>query len=145
MEKGLSQAQRDHLLLTHAKDDAILKKQMVDSFERSNLALDQSITKMTNCLSSLGEGIASGMQMLAVALSGTPPQSRPPYSTLYPPHYQPSGIPGNRPGMFPYQPQTFSYVESESPRQQYLHQTMSHSQTQSAQNDNEEEIQFVEL
>ena len=85
------------------------------------------------------------MQMLAMALSGTPSQSCLPYSTLNPPHYQLSGILVNRPAMFPYQLQTFSYVENESPRWQYLHQTMSHSQTQSAQNENEEEIQFVEI
>ena len=57
MEKGLSQAQRDHLLLKQGKDDAAMKQQMVDAFDRSNQTLDNSITRMTNCLSSLGEGI----------------------------------------------------------------------------------------
>ena len=33
MEKGLSRVHKDHLL-TQAKDYAILKKQMADSFER---------------------------------------------------------------------------------------------------------------
>ena len=68
--KGLSQAQRDHLLLKQEQDDAAMKQQMVDAFDRSNQTLDYSITRMTNCLSSLGEGIASGMQMLAMALAG---------------------------------------------------------------------------
>ncbi len=35
---------------------------------------------MTNCLTSLGEGIASGMQMLAIALSGATPQVHPPHT-----------------------------------------------------------------
>ena len=77
MEKGLSQAQRDHLLLQQGKEDAKLKQQMVEAFDGSNQTLERSITKMTNCLTSLGEGIGSGMQMLAMALSGTAPQVHP--------------------------------------------------------------------
>jgi hypothetical protein len=40
MEKGLSQAQRDHLLQKQGKDDAAMKQQMVDAFDRSNQTLD---------------------------------------------------------------------------------------------------------
>ena len=79
MKKGLSQAQRYHLL-KKGKDDAKLAQQMVEAFDRSDQTLDKSITNMTNCLTSLGEGVASGMQMLAMALSGTTPQVHP--STL---------------------------------------------------------------
>ena len=39
MEKGLSQAQRDHLLLKQGKKDALIKQQMVDAFDRSNQTL----------------------------------------------------------------------------------------------------------
>ena len=79
MEKGLSQAQRHHLLLKQGKEDALIKQQMVDAFDRSYQTLENSITKMTNCLSSLGEGIASGMQMLAMALAGPQQQVRAQY------------------------------------------------------------------
>lgn len=61
MEKSLSQAQRDHLLMSTAKGDMHLKKDMLAAFERSNKTLDDSISKMTTCLTSLGEGIALGM------------------------------------------------------------------------------------
>lgn len=69
MEKSLFQAQRDHLLMSAAKEDMHLKKDMLDAFERSNKTLDDSITKMTTCVTSLGKGIASGMRMLAMALA----------------------------------------------------------------------------
>jgi len=85
MEKRLSQAQRDHLLMSTAKEDIHLKKDMLDAFERSNKTLDESISKMTTCLSSLGEGIASGMRMLATALANPPANSSP--TVHYPPQY----------------------------------------------------------
>jgi len=69
MEKRLSQAQRDQVLMNSAKEDVIMKKSMMEMFEKSNKTLEDSITKMTTCLTSLGEGIAAGMQMLAMALS----------------------------------------------------------------------------
>jgi len=85
MEKSLSQAQRDHLLMSTAKEDIHLKKDMLDAFERSNKTLDESISKMTTCLSSLGEGIASGMRMLAMALANPPANPSP--TVHYPPQY----------------------------------------------------------
>ena len=126
MEKGLSQAQRDHLLLKQGKEDALIKQQMVDAFDRSNQTLENSITKMTNCLSSLGEGIASGMQMLAMALAGPQQQVRVQYPhplesnfnrlqtapNMYPRHYQP-----RQPQ--PQVPQPYPYPGSEPPRHGY--------------------------
>lgn len=96
MEKGLSQAQRDHMVMTQAKEDACLKKQMLDAFDRSNQTLDNSISKMTNCLTALGEGISSGMQMLAMALMPPQAQQSPTPHTPYPPHINPH--------MYQYQP-----------------------------------------
>lgn len=80
MEKRLSQAQRDQILLTNAKEDMLMKKNMLEIFEKSNKTLEESITKMTSSISSLGDGIAAGMQMLAMAMNqnqhpGPPPQS----------------------------------------------------------------------
>lgn len=77
MEKSLSQAQRDHLLMSTAKEGMHLKKGMLAAFERSNKTLDDSISKMTTCLTSLGEGIASGMRMLAMALANPPANPSP--------------------------------------------------------------------
>lgn len=82
MEKGLSQAQRDHLLMKQAKEEVDIKKQMLSAFEASNVSIENSISKLTTCLTSLGEGIASGMQALAMALGNMPQQ------VPYPPPHQ---------------------------------------------------------
>jgi len=73
MEKGLSQAQRDQVLMNTAKEEVLMKRQMLQAFQRSSSSLDENLSKMTNCLNSLGEGISSGMQMIAMALAGTGP------------------------------------------------------------------------
>lgn len=75
MEKSLLQAQRDHLLMSTAKEDMLAG--MLAAFERSNKTLDDSMSKMTTCLTSLGEGIASGMRMLAMALANPPANPSP--------------------------------------------------------------------
>ena len=93
-EKSLSQAQRDHLLKSTAKEDMHLKKDMLAAFERSNKTLDDSISKMTTCLTSLGEGIASGMRMLAMALANPPCKPSPVMAYAqpnYPPQYNSYG------------------------------------------------------
>lgn len=90
MEKSPSQARRDHLLMSAAKEDMHLKKDMLATFERANKTLDDSVSKMTTCLTSLGDGIASGMRMLAMALANPPANPSPamPYAQPnYPPQY----------------------------------------------------------
>ena len=72
MEKALSQAQRDQLLMNTAKEDVFMKREMLKSFDKSNKIMEESIGKMTACLTSLGEGIATGMRMLANAIADTP-------------------------------------------------------------------------
>lgn len=89
MEKGLSQAQRDQILMNTAKEEVMMKKQMLDAFEKSNNTLDESLSRMTNCLNSLGEGISSGMKMIAMALAGAPPQPNP-TQFVSAPTYQPN-------------------------------------------------------
>ena len=73
MEKCLSQAQRDQFLMSNAKDDAIMKKDMLRAFEKSNKTLEDAISKMTDCLTTLGNGIAQAMQMFATAMSNPNP------------------------------------------------------------------------
>ena len=72
MERNLSQAQRDKILLSTAKDEVAMKKNLLDAFAQSNKVFEASMTKMTDCLTSLGSGIASAMQMVAMAFSGQP-------------------------------------------------------------------------
>lgn len=72
MERKLSEAQRDQILMSTAKDEVAMKKNLLDAFAQSNKTFEASMAKMTECLTSLGSGIASAMQMVAMALSGQP-------------------------------------------------------------------------
>lgn len=58
--------------MSTAKDEVAMKKNLLDAFAQSNKAFEASMTKMTDCLTSLGSGIASAMKMVAMALSGQP-------------------------------------------------------------------------
>lgn len=60
------------------------------AFEKSNQSLDQSINKMTNCSSAIGDGIGSGIKMMAQAFTQQPPDYVP---APYPPQYM-YGSPG---------------------------------------------------
>ena len=82
MERNLSQAQRDKILMSTAKDEVAMKKNLLDAFAQSNKVFEASMSKMTDCLTSLGSGIASAVQMVAMALSGQP-QSFPPNHGQY--------------------------------------------------------------
>ena len=81
MEKALSQAQRDQILLNSAKEEVLMKREMLTAFQALNQCLEQSINNMTQCLSSIGDGIASGMKVLAQALAAPaqPHYIAPPY------------------------------------------------------------------
>ena len=71
-----------------AKEDLIMKKEIVKSFEQSNKTLEESISKMTEYLTSIGDGIASGMCMLAMILSNPPPTTGVPHAPqVYYPHF----------------------------------------------------------
>ena len=45
---------------------------MMRPFEQSNKTSEESISKLTMCLTSIEDGIASGMQMLAIAFPKQP-------------------------------------------------------------------------
>ena len=87
MEKALSQAQRDQLLVNTAKEDVFMKREMLKSFDKSNKIMEESIGKMTACLTSLGEGIATGMRMLANAIADTRHPAPQAYPSQFNNHY----------------------------------------------------------
>ena len=87
MEKALSQAQRDQLLVNTAKEDVFMKREMLKSFDKSNKIMEESIGKMTACLTSLGEGIATGMRMLANAIADTCHPAPQAYPSQFNNHY----------------------------------------------------------
>lgn len=59
MERNLSQAQRDKILMSTAKDEVAMKKNLLDAFAQSNKVFEASMSKMTDCLTSLGSGNAN--------------------------------------------------------------------------------------
>ena len=69
--------------MTTAKDDLVLKKDILDAFEKSNKTLDDVISKMTNCLTALGNGIVQGMQMIATAITNLNPTPPPHFGQMH--------------------------------------------------------------
>ena len=56
--------------MNSAKEDLIMKKQMIASLEESNKSLQSTMQKMTDSLSVMAEGISSGIRMIAMAMFG---------------------------------------------------------------------------
>ena len=92
MEKALSQSKRDQILMNSAKEDLIMKKQMIASLEDSNKSLQSTMEKMTESLSAMAEGISSGMRMIAMAMSGPTQQHFQPFHPLHPLDYSSHGM-----------------------------------------------------
>ena len=87
MEKALSKAKCDQILTNSAKEDLIMKKQMIASLEESNKSLQSTMQKMTDSMSLMVEGISSRMMMIAMAMSGqTQHQFRPSHPVRYNSH-----------------------------------------------------------
>ena len=68
--------------MNSAKDDLIMKKQMISSLEDSNKSLQSTMQKMTESLSAMAEGISSAMRMIAMAMSGLTEQHFQPFHPL---------------------------------------------------------------
>ncbi len=96
MEKTLSAAKRDQILMNATKEDLIMKKQMITSLEESNKSLQSTMQKMTESMSSMAEGISAGMRMIAMAMA-SPSQQQ--VQSFQQPDYNsvlfPSGMRGN--------------------------------------------------
>ena len=84
IEKSLSPAQPDQLLMNPEKKDVIMKKEMLKPFERSTKTMEDLIYKMTDCLTSLGDGIQTRMRFVANALSGNHSCAAVNHHTCYP-------------------------------------------------------------
>ena len=72
MERNLSWAQQDKILMSTAKDEFAMKNNLLDAFAQSNKVFEASMTKITDCITLLGSGIASAERMVATSLSGQP-------------------------------------------------------------------------
>lgn len=91
MEKNLSAGQRDQVYLKMAKDELILKKNLVDKLTAATIESNKALEKMSASIESVGKSIGEGLKHLAVAIGSNPP--------LAPPHHQYQNYQQN-----PYQP-----------------------------------------
>ena len=82
MEKALSQSKRDQILMNSAKEDLIMKNQMIASLEDSNKSLQGTMQKTTESLSAMAKGSSSEMRMIAMAMSGPTQQHFQPFHPL---------------------------------------------------------------
>lgn len=84
IKKSLSPAQPNQLLMNPEKKDVIMKKEMLKPFERSTKTMEDLISKMTDCLTSLGDGIQTRMRFVANALAGNHSCAAVNHHTCYP-------------------------------------------------------------
>lgn len=94
LEKRLTPAQRDQKLLEATKEDACLRKEMMDCFRESTSTTAKAIEQMSQTMKGLSEEIVQGMALLANALA-TPQQ--PSFQHPGQQHYY------KRPGLGPFQ------------------------------------------
>ena len=118
LEKPLSAAKRDEVLLRAAREDIELKKKQMEHMQESQKALVDMAKSMSASLDSLGKSVSDGLGMLAMALNpnafqnasiGSIPHTPPPMPGFYqPPHgigstiAQPHGLYPNHTTGFPH-------------------------------------------
>ena len=68
LERRLSAAQRDGLLIKEAKDDAQLKKDLCEAMRESTTAFSESIKEISNSMTNIGNGICRSIELLSQAL-----------------------------------------------------------------------------
>lgn len=69
LEKPLSAAKRDEVLLRAAKEDIALKKQHMSNMQGSQNALVEMAKSISTSLNSLGKNVSDGLGLLAMALN----------------------------------------------------------------------------
>ena len=88
MEKALSQAKRDQILMSAAKEDLLMKKEMMSAFAQSNKTFENTMEKMTASLSLMAEGLSDGMKMIAMAMTATSQKMQPSTHQFQPMSFQ---------------------------------------------------------
>lgn len=88
MEKALSQAKRDQILMNAAKEDLLMKKEMMSAFAQSNKTFENTMEKMTASLSLMAEGLSDGMKMIAMAMTATSQKMQPSTHQFQPMSFQ---------------------------------------------------------
>ena len=68
LEKRLSAAQRDELLIKEAKEDAQFRKDLAEAMRESTASFSQSIESVSKAMTDLGAGVCRSIEMLSQAL-----------------------------------------------------------------------------
>eukprot|EP00112_Aurelia_sp_Birch-Aquarium-sp1_P020804 Seg5442.1 transcript_id=Seg5442.1/GoldUCD/mRNA.D3Y31 product="hypothetical protein" protein_id=Seg5442.1/GoldUCD/D3Y31 len=68
LQRSLSSAQRDQLLINEAKDDTSFRKELTEAMRESNETFSKSVESMSNSVKQLGDGICRSMEMLSRAI-----------------------------------------------------------------------------
>ena len=71
LEKKLSAAQRNELLIKEAKEDALFRKELADAMQESAEFFSQSIESVSKAMTDLGAGVCRSLEMLSQALQPT--------------------------------------------------------------------------
>ncbi len=61
LQRSLSSAQREQLLINEAKDDASFRKELTEAMKESNETFSRSVESMSNSVKELGDGICHSM------------------------------------------------------------------------------------
>lgn len=75
LEKTLSAAQRDKMLLDKAKEDALFRKDIAKAMKESNKTFSESVEKLSASITAMSDGISRSMERIAQAMCS---QARPP-------------------------------------------------------------------
>ena len=65
LEKALSSAQRDKMLLEEVKEDARFRKEMTDSMKESSTTFAQGIKDVSKAILKMGAGLSRTIEMLS--------------------------------------------------------------------------------
>ena len=68
LEKSLSAAQRDQLLIREAKEDAQFRRDLADAMRQSTESFAQSVKDVSKAMTDLGAGVCRSIEMLSRAM-----------------------------------------------------------------------------
>ena len=77
MERNLSAAQRDQILINEAKEDAQFRKDLTQALRESTESFSNSIKEVSAAMMGIGAGISQSVQMLTSALLQPQPPNQP--------------------------------------------------------------------
>ena len=80
LERKLSAAQRDQLLLKEAKEDAQLKRDIAEAIHQSNESFSNSIQQMSNSILQVAQGLTKSIEMMTTAMVAAPQHTPAPFN-----------------------------------------------------------------